>query len=112
MIRCGMVCEKTRVRPKMRKRAIQISHRNFMQASDYWNQVTVVYNPFMTFPSKPTTKNCSRCGKGFQCGTIEADGNCWCSHYPTLKVKSEADCMCSDCLMKATLLQSLEEKNP
>jgi uncharacterized protein len=64
----------------------------------------------MTPPSKPTAKLCSRCGKGFQCGTMEANGQCWCSHYPSLKIKSEADCMCSDCLLKATLLQELEEK--
>ncbi len=73
----------------------------------------VVYNPFMTFPSKPTTKICSRCGKGFQCGTLEAHGSCWCTLYPVLQnVNMEKDCMCSDCLMEATLIQTLEEKKP
>jgi hypothetical protein len=64
----------------------------------------------MALPSKPTTKNCSRCGKGFQCGTTEAHGGCWCSLYPTLEVKTQADCMCSDCLGKATLFAPAQDE--
>jgi len=65
----------------------------------------------MSLPSKPIAKICSRCGKGFQCQTQEAHGSCWCSLYPTLQnVKKEEDCMCSDCLGKATLFTAPDEK--
>jgi hypothetical protein len=65
----------------------------------------------MDFQSKPTAKNCSRCDKGFQCGTHEAHGACWCSLYPTLEpVNEKEDCLCSDCLGKATLFAPSKEK--
>lgn len=80
-----------------------------MESTAYWNEKPLVYNSPMAFP-QPTTKHCSRCGKSFQCGTAEVNGNCWCSFYPVLKVRTGADCMCPDCLLKATLLQEPEEK--
>jgi hypothetical protein len=60
--------------------------------------------PLMTFQNKPIPKTCGRCGKVFQCQTQEAHGGCWCDLYPPLKpVKDTHDCLCSDCLGKATL---------
>jgi len=65
----------------------------------------------MTFQNKPIPKTCGRCGKVFQCKTIEAHGGCWCSLYPPFTLQEiKGDCLCSDCLGLEVLFPSLEPK--
>ena len=58
----------------------------------------------MAFQNKPTPKTCGRCGKVFQCKTLETHGDCWCTLYPPFTPQAaKGDCLCSDCLGLATL---------
>jgi hypothetical protein len=44
------------------------------------------------------TKNCSECGKSFQCGNIAGE-SCWCSHFPAIMpLNNGQDCRCPACL--------------
>ena len=46
------------------------------------------------------SKNCSKCGATFKCGTTEANGSCWCNTLPNIvPMLANQDCLCSDCLI-------------
>ena len=54
-------------------------------------------------------KNCSNCGKGFDCGAVKEAANgaaelsCWCTELPHVGVVSgpDQDCLCPECLNEA-----------
>lgn len=49
-------------------------------------------------------KKCSTCDIYFSCGVTESDGGCWCNHFPPIFQPNPAiDCLCPDCLKKATI---------
>ena len=49
-------------------------------------------------------KKCSACGVVFSCTNTENDGSCWCDHFPPIfQPDPEVDCLCADCLKKATI---------
>ncbi len=49
-------------------------------------------------------KNCSTCGVVFSCGITESGGDCWCNYFPPIfPMNPEVDCLCMDCLKKATI---------
>ena len=54
-------------------------------------------------------KNCSNCGKGFDCGAVRETANgteelsCWCTELPHVGVVAspDQDCLCPECLAVA-----------
>ena len=49
-------------------------------------------------------KRCSTCGVPFTCGNIDEQNLCWCNDFPAIfDPNAEANCLCSDCLKKATI---------
>ena len=54
-------------------------------------------------------KNCSKCGKDFQCGATREAANgteelsCWCTELPHVGVVAgeDKDCLCPECLAEA-----------
>ena len=51
-----------------------------------------------------TQKKCPECGTMFNCGISDSDDPCWCSDYPAIfPPANDKDCLCSDCLIKATI---------
>jgi prepilin-type N-terminal cleavage/methylation domain-containing protein/prepilin-type processing-associated H-X9-DG protein len=50
--------------------------------------------------TEPKQKTCPRCGARFFC---HAPNACWCGEFPALAgVQAESDCLCRDCLGRAT----------
>ena len=57
----------------------------------------------------PMQKNCSKCGKDFQCGATREAANgseelsCWCAELPHVGVVADEDkdCLCPECLPEA-----------
>lgn len=50
--------------------------------------------------TEPEQKICPRCGARFSC---RAPNACWCEEFPPLAgVQAESDCLCPDCLGRAT----------